>query len=260
MPCRREKMGFPRHCRAQPILHCAEGGMSEVGDLVKMLGSPLGLIGTIALAAGGLAHHFATAELKNAAGRDRLRTALQAGGYWRRLYIHLLTPALDRLDRFLGDADKAAFSLPSPFGNREAHPYWTGWSFDRCALLALVYPLLSLFFVWVWTGESGPIAEWLGMKHGAPGWYRAVSAMYIVVIIFAVQQSQRTSGRHALLWAVLAFAFAGVGTVAVVSAFVSAGAGAVVGVVAFVSGFTGANAGVVAFIGAVAFIGTFAIV
>src|SRR3954447_18540759 len=149
--------------------------MSEVGDLVKMLGSPLGLIGTIALAAGGLAYTFAAADLKNTAGRERLRMALQAGGHWRRLYVHLLTPALDRLDRLLGDADKAAFSLPSPFGNREQHPYWTGWSFDRCALLGLIYPLLSLFIVWVCTGESGSISEWLGLKQGAVWWLRFIS-------------------------------------------------------------------------------------
>ena len=104
--------------------------------------------------------------MKNAAGRLRLRTALAAGGHLRRSYVQLLTPALDRLDRFLGDADKAAYSLPSPFGNREPQSYWTGWSFDRCALLAVVYPLLSLFAVWGWTGESGPIAEFLGMERG----------------------------------------------------------------------------------------------
>src|SRR3954454_15977730 len=168
--------------------------MSAVGDLFKMLGSPFGLIGTIALTAFGIAHHFAAADLKNAAGRERLRNALLAGGHWRRLYIQLLTPALDRLDRFLGDADKAAFSLPSPFGNREAHPYWTGWSFDRCALLALVYPLLSLFVVWVWTGESGPIAEWLGMKHGAVWWSRLIGMAATVIMGFALWRSLRLSG------------------------------------------------------------------
>ena len=42
-----------------------------------------------------------------------LARAAQAGGHWRRLYIQLLTPAVDRLDRFLGDVGKTAFSPPS---------------------------------------------------------------------------------------------------------------------------------------------------
>src|SRR3954453_938109 len=168
--------------------------MSAVGDLFKMLGSPFGLIGTIALTAFGIAHHFAAADIKNAAGRERLRTALLAGGHWRRLYIQLLTPALDRLARVLGAADMAPFSLPPPFGNREARPYWTAWSFDRCALLALVYPLLSLFVVWVWQGESGPIAEFLGM-HRATDWgSRSIAAVLTLVIAFAFWRFARSTG------------------------------------------------------------------
>src|SRR4051812_50149429 len=99
--------------------------MSAVGDLIKMLGSPFGLVGTIALTAFGIAHHFAAADLKNAAGRERLRTALLAGGHWRRLYIQLLTPALDRLDRVLGDADMGPFSLPPPLRHPGAGPFLT---------------------------------------------------------------------------------------------------------------------------------------
>src|SRR4051812_46147514 len=159
--------------------------MSEiVGKFVEALESPLWLIGMIALMAGALAHHFAAADLEDSGGRAKLREALEAGGELRRLYIRLLTPQLDRLDRFLGDSDKAAFSLPSPFRNRERHPYWTGWSFDRCALLALVYPLLSLFVVWVWQSESGPIAERLGMERLA-GWeVRSLAAALAAFIAY----------------------------------------------------------------------------
>ena len=199
-----------------------------MGDLVKFLPLWLGLIATIALAAGGIAYAFAAAELKNAAGRQRLREALQAGGHWRRLYVQLLTPALDRLDRFLGDAGKAAFSLPSPFSNRDPHPYWTGWSFDRCALLALIYPLLSLFAVWVWTGESGPIAEFLGMKQGTVWWSRFLAAALTVFIAFAYWRAVRNTGWSSPLWA---------GAAAVGAAFAGAGAGA----------FAAAAAGALAF-------------
>ena len=84
-------------------------------------------------------------DAEPAAGCRSLRVALEAGGRWRRLYVFLVTRGLNRFDRFLGDADKAAYSLPSPFRNREAWPYWTGWSLDRCAVLALIYPLASLY-------------------------------------------------------------------------------------------------------------------
>src|SRR3954453_2613922 len=125
--------------------------MPEGGALVQLLVSPLSLIDMIALAAGSLAYPFAAADLKNTTGRERLRAALQAGGHWRRLYIHLLTPVLDRLDRFLGD-------------------------------LALVYPILSLFFVWVWTGESGKIGNQLWMKSWASGWLSSTSVTFAIMI------------------------------------------------------------------------------
>jgi hypothetical protein len=206
-----------------------------------------------ALLAGALAHHFAAADLEDAAGRARLREALEAGGDLRRLYIQLLTPALDRLDRFLGDADKASFSLLSPFGNREARPYWTAWSFDRCALLALIYPLLSLFVVWVWTGESGPIAEFLGMKYGTSWWFRSIAAALLIVSVFAYWRALRTTGWRGLLW-FAAFAVAGAGAVALAVAGTFAFALAVVGAGAGAGAVAGAfaGAGAVTVTGAVA--------
>src|SRR5713226_142663 len=143
---------------------------------LESIWSLLGPIGLIALIAGGFAHYFAAADLESRAGRQRVRAALEAGGGLRRLYVRLLTHGLNWLDRFLGDADKAAFSLPSPFRNREAWPYWTGWSFDRCALLAIIYPLLSLFVVWVWTGEGGAIGALLRMQPRIPWWPRGIFA------------------------------------------------------------------------------------
>ena len=101
--------------------------MSAVGDLFKMLGSPFGLIGTIALTAFGIAHHFAAADLKNAAGRERLRDGV-AG---RRPLAAALYPAADPA-RSTGSTGFSATPIRRPsrcrrrFGNREAHPYWTG--------------------------------------------------------------------------------------------------------------------------------------
>ncbi len=146
--------------------------MELIAHLAWLLLGPIAFV----LIPGGITFYFAAADLENAAGRQRVRVALEAGGRWRRLYVWLLTGGLNRLDRFLGDADKTAFSLPSPFRNREAWPYWTGWSFDRCALLALIYPVLSLFAVWVWTSEGGAIGALLGLKSGEVWWSRYLNA------------------------------------------------------------------------------------
>src|SRR5664279_2848103 len=56
--------------------------------------------------------------------RDRLIRSLRLGGSWRRHYVFWVTRALNRVDRFLGDADKAAWSLASPVGNHRQAPYW----------------------------------------------------------------------------------------------------------------------------------------
>jgi hypothetical protein len=209
--------------------------MSEViGKFVEALGWPFWLIGMFALLAGALAHHFAAADLEDSGGRAKLREALEAGGGLRRLYIRLLTPALDRLDRFLGDSDKAAFSLSSPFRNREPHPYWTAWSFDRCALLALFYPLLSLFAVWACTGESESTAEWLGMQHGALS-PRLISAATIILITIAFWRSRHTIAIISTIAFAVAGAIAGTHTVASAVTDSRVVTGAVAGAVAVAS-------------------------
>jgi hypothetical protein len=93
--------------------------------LVELLG-PWWPIGIIALIAGGITHHFAEADLETAAGRQRVQAALEEGSNLRRLYVRGITHGLNWLDRFMGDAGRKEASLPSPFGNRERHSYWTG--------------------------------------------------------------------------------------------------------------------------------------
>ena len=73
--------------------------------------------------------------------RDELINTLKLGGDLRLHYVRLVSAALNRVDRFLGDADKAAQSIPSPFGNRYPARYWTGFSFDVCALTHLIHRL-----------------------------------------------------------------------------------------------------------------------
>ena len=159
-------------------------------------------------------------------GPDRyeLVRALRLGGHPRLLYIHWIAKALNRADRILGDADKAGLSLRLPFGRWPRYPYWTGWSFDVCALIGVVYPVGGLFLTWLATGDAGEIGGILRLQQGADGWQRLLAGVAVVWGIFATIKSMRADGWRSMLWLVsLAGVVAGVG-VGVVAGF-GAGAG-----------------------------------
>lgn len=122
----------------------------------------------------------------------------------------------------MGDAGRADQSLPSPFGNRHRYPYWTGRSFDRCTLLALVYPLLSLFAVWVWTGEDGELVRFLGLMPESDGWHRGPVMAALSFEFFSFWRGLRAEGWRQIGWLAVggagAFAVAGAGTAAVTGA------------------------------------------
>jgi hypothetical protein len=142
------------------------------------------------------------AEALKTPGRDRARLirSLRLGGDIRRYYVFLVSRALDRVDLFLGDADRASLSISSPFGNRRKAPYWTVWSFDACALIAIVYPIAGLFVTWVCTGDSGDIGKALGLVQDAPLVPRAVNAITITLAVLAFYRGVRADMGWSLLW------------------------------------------------------------
>jgi hypothetical protein len=88
---------------------------------------------------------------------DALRNGLAEGNLAARLYAGWLTRFLDWIDRFFGDAGKADQTLfPHAFGLRTPAPLWTAPAFDRCLLLALLYPIATIFVIWAVTGHVGP--------------------------------------------------------------------------------------------------------
>jgi hypothetical protein len=208
--------------------------MEEVlGHFVE---SEFGLTGLATFLAFGIAFYFYEGDLAKAGpDRERLRSALEEGGDLRLLYVRLLTHALNWLDRFLGDAGKPELSWPSPFGNRQRYPYWTGRSFDRCAVLALIYPLASLFLVWVWTGKAGAVGTVLGMAEDAEPWRRALAAACVAAALDMARRAFRKSRGPVRPWFLVAaavsggaaavVAVAGVGGAAVAFAVGAAGAG-----------------------------------
>ncbi len=215
--------------------------------------SAFGLIVLLSCGAGLLVMRRWDGALKQAGtDRDRLLRSLRLGGNPRRYYVFLIGKALNRADRLLRDADKADLSLPSPVGNRKPAPYWTGWSFDVCALIAVFYPVSSLFLTWVLTGEAGELGDTLGLRAGLPGWQRWSVVMAFGCMAFALWRANRSSSWRSQVWMIGAgagaFAVAGAGAFAVAVAVAGAVAGAFAVAVAFAG--AGAFAGAVAFAGA----------
>lgn len=171
---------------------------------------------------------------------DDLRDSLTAGNRAGRLYADWLTWFLDAIDRLLGDADKAARTLfPHAFGLRKPAPLWTAPAFKCCLLLALIYPIVTVFMIWTISGHVGPAEAALGLKSGLPGWSRAVMAAAVAFQGFAIWRFLRTTGWRSLAWLAITFAVASafVALGAVAGAFPFAGVVAVIVAVALVSFF-----------------------
>lgn len=106
---------------------------------------------------------------------DQLRDGLTAESGIGARYSLLVNETLARVDRFFGDAGRADRSLfPRFLGLRAPAPLWTAWSYDRCLLIALVYPLAVILFVWAVSGHVGPAEAALELKAGGSGWRRGL--------------------------------------------------------------------------------------
>jgi hypothetical protein len=103
---------------------------------------------------------------------DKLRASLAGGNLAARLYAKWLTAFLDAVDHFFGDAEKTVRTLfPHAFGLQEPAPMWTAPAFDRCLLLALIYPIATIFLIWAVSGHVGPAEKALFLSY-LPGLQR----------------------------------------------------------------------------------------
>jgi hypothetical protein len=106
---------------------------------------------------------------------DALRRSLRGGNIAARLYSDWLTKFLDAVDRFLGDAGMADRTLfPRAFGLKTPAPLWTAPAFDRCLLLALIYPIATISIIWgcvrsrrTGGGRLGPEVRFSGLATRA---------------------------------------------------------------------------------------------
>jgi hypothetical protein len=123
---------------------------------------------------------------------DALRGSLAGGNMAARLYARWLTSFLDAVERFFGDADKAAQTLfPHAFGLRTPAPLWTAPALDRCLLLALIYPIGTIFTIWAISGHVGPAEAALHLQLGLPAWQRGLLGLAFAFLIFTSQRFVR---------------------------------------------------------------------
>ncbi len=148
------------------------GSFSWLGPFFwDMLNPPV----RFAIAFGGLtASAAAIAMLVNLGGADErsahrqryiaLRESIANGGV-KHFYTRGLHAMLARADRFFeGDGTRIAIRQQKAFGMQDPAPLCTPQSYDRCLLIALIYPIAVIFLAWAWYGHSGPAEAALGLK------------------------------------------------------------------------------------------------
>jgi hypothetical protein len=192
---------------------------------------------------------------------DALLAGLKSGGTPARVYRDWLTRALDGVDIFFGDPgrnDKSWFA--QILGLETPGARWTAPAFDRCLLLALLYPIITIIAVWAWSGHVGvgerAFALWESPSDDPlSGFKRAAFGISLGFLPYALWRAQKSDKRVApLLWiaagcVVLFLALALPRALASASPDSGIGAAAFMGPVA-VAG-TGQVAGAVAVAGAV---------
>jgi len=150
---------------------------------------------------------------------DTLRQRIVAGNWIAREYARRLDAFLNAVDRFFGDAGMADRTLfPHAFGLRKPAPLWTAPAFDRCLLLALVYPVAAIVLIWAISNHAGPAELALGLQSTV-GWRRAATLVAIGFFVFALRRTLQARGSRRFAWLTLALAF----MIVVIVAFASAG-------------------------------------
>jgi hypothetical protein len=127
---------------------------------------------------------------------DGLRARLAAGGRFIPIYNDLLTRGLDRVDRFFGDADPRVKTLwPRAFGFKGAKPFWTAPAYDRCLIIALLYPLVVLLVVWCVSGQVSKAAAAMLLSEGVIWWKRALLGFVLIVLLCSGHIASKEDGK-----------------------------------------------------------------
>ena len=136
---------------------------------------------------------------------DRLRASFAEGGGAARIYTRSLTRLLDWVDKFFGDAGMADRTLfPHALGLRTPAPLWTAPALDRRLLLALIYPIVTIFAIWAISGYVGPAERALSLQPDWPGWVRCSWIALLGPLVIVWRRSILTFGWRAFLWRLVA--------------------------------------------------------
>src|SRR6267154_5460029 len=121
------------------------------------------------------------------------------------------------------------------------------------SLLALIYPIVTVFAVWAFSGHVGPAERALGLPPDDPAshypdLWRSMSFLSTPFLTYAWYRAARAEGlKSTVLWGVVVFVVAGA------AAFAGAGVGAAAVAFAGAAAVAGAGAGAIAGAGAAAF-------
>jgi hypothetical protein len=74
-------------------------------------------------------------------------------------------------------------------------PLWTAASLDRCLLLALIYPIVTIFIIWTISGHVGPAELALHLNPHLGVLRRLLPTAVIGLCLFAIWGAVRTKGR-----------------------------------------------------------------
>jgi hypothetical protein len=132
---------------------------------------------------------------------DALRASLVTGGTPTLLYSRWLTRFLDAVDHFFRDATMADRTLfPRAFGLCAPAPLWTAPAFDRCLLLGFIYPVVTIFIVWVVSGHVGPAEQVLHLTPNLSGQQRGFFALALGITACFMWQYARAMGWKSFIW------------------------------------------------------------
>ena len=195
------------------MVDASTGGAGAALVALGWLAASLGLTGVVVLFFRYLsAIKGATAPVGSPQRRhyQALRDSIQHGGSTELRYARWLTRLLVAVDGFFGDAGRPAPAWQQRcFGRHDGMavaPLWSAPAYDRCLLLALIYPIAVLLLGWAVSNHVGLAEAALGFKPVAEAWKRATAVVSILTMVVAVYKARRTTGRSSALWLLFSLA------------------------------------------------------
>jgi hypothetical protein len=165
-----------------------------------------------------------------------LRESISGGGVPARLYARWLAAFLASVDRLFGDTGMGHQTLfPHAFWLKTPAPLWTAPAFDRCMLIAAIYPLTGILAFWTFSGHVGPAEAVLRLRPDLPGWRRGLEILAIGLECLAIYQTTQTIGWKSTRWAVSGGGLSVTVAIAIAGSYEVAGAFAIGTIIAYVA-------------------------